>query len=409
MYCRMISDPLSPRSSSAPIGISAVSTFKPSWILPNDWFETMARKFEHHTGIKQRPVSTEDEVALAVHAVNNLVRETACDMQHCAGVVFTSPSFVPLPIARELMDEQQAEREQLDAAAARFVKEMGIQPRQVVAGNTYCAGYATALSIVLDNMNASINLQADEFILVLTASRISRITDYACRQSSALFGDLATATMISRLDSEAYPVHFELLGANVEETPTNRPFFQFFRRSEVLTPTSDGGKRFDSERVVFSLDGMGIADAAPRAMASAASKMLDETGWTTRNIDYIVPHQAGSGIVRFAEMKLEEAGFTADVINGMARDIGNVSSGSVPYTLNKLWNQLDGNILCPIASVGPPGECTVAQGCIALRSTPIHHDLVRQASSSVHSVPVSALSVSQNSVLLANSGTASMP
>lgn len=388
----MIRDRLSRRTSEAPIGISAVSTHQPPWVLPNDWFETMARKFEHHTGIRQRPVSTEDEVRLAVHATNNVVRETACDMHHCAGVVFTSPSFVPMPIAHELMDQQQAELEQLDLAAARFVEELGIRPRQVVANNTYCAGYATALSIVLETMKAATDLQPDEFILVITASRISRITDYACRQSSALFGDMATATLISRLDSDEYPVHFELLGSRVEETPTNRPFFQFFRRSEVLTPTSDGGKRLEPERVVFSLDGMGIADAAPRAMASAANKMLDETGLTTGNIDYIVPHQAGSGIVRFAEMKLQEAGFTAEVINGMAAEVGNVSSGSVPYTLNKLWNQLDGNILCPIASVGPPGKCSVAQGCIALRSTPIHHALVRASSSSAHSVPGSAQS-----------------
>ena len=107
-------------------------------------------------------------------------------------------------------------------------------------------------------------------------------------------------------------------------------------------------------------------------MASAASEMLGETGLTPEDIRFVIPHQAGSGIVRFAEMKLREAGFSAEVINGMASQVGNVSSGSVPYTLDKLWRQLDGNILCPIASVGPPGECAVAQGCIALRSTSLH-------------------------------------
>jgi 3-oxoacyl-[acyl-carrier-protein] synthase-3 len=277
------------------------------------------------------------------------------------------------------MDEDRAQQEQLDRAAERFVERLGVQPRQSVAANTYCAGYATALSTVMHTVNPTIDLQPDEFILVLTASRISRITDYACRQSSALFGDLATATMISRLNSNRYPVHFELLGAHVEEKPTNRPFFQFSLREKVLTPTCDGGQRFDPQRIVFSLDGMGIADTAPRAMASAASDMLRETGLAPENIDYIVPHQAGSGIVRLAEMKLREAGFTADVINGMASEVGNVSSGSVPYTLGKLWQQLDGNILCPIASVGPPGKCSVSQGCIALRSTPIHQFKTRAA------------------------------
>jgi 3-oxoacyl-[acyl-carrier-protein] synthase III len=371
----MISTQLSRHLEPAPIGVSAVSTFQPPWILPNEWFETIGRKFVKHTGILQRPISMEDEVELAIHATENLMRETGCDLRNCVGLVFTSPSFVPMPVARRYMDKDRAQQEQLDLAAARFVERMGIQPRQLIAVNNYCAGYATALSTVIETINPAIDLQPNEFILVLTASRISRITDYSCRQSSALFGDLATATVISRLDSTKYPVHFELLGAHVEQKPTNRPFFQFSLRKEVLAPTYEGGQRFDPERIVFSLDGMGIADAAPRAMASAASDMLDETGLAPENIDYIVPHQAGSGIVRFAEMKLREAGFTAEVINGMTRDVGNVSSGSVPYTLGKLWQQLDGTILCPIASVGPPGECVVAQGCIALRSTAIHRAL----------------------------------
>ena len=321
----------------------------------------------------------EDEVALAIHATEKLIAETGCDMRNCAALVFTSPSFVPMPVARELMDESRAEQEELHLAAERFVDRIGIQPRQVIATNTYCAGYATALSAVLQTINPTIDLQQDEFILVLTASRISRITDYACRQSSALFGDLATATMISRLDNISNPVHFELFGARVEEVATNRPFFEFSLRKQVLAPTCEGGQRFDPERVVFSLDGMGIADTAPRAMASAASDMLEETGLEPQNIQYIVPHQAGSGIVRFAEMKLREAGFTADVINGMASTVGNVSSGSVPFTLDKLWHQLDGNILCPVASVGPPGKCAVSQGCIALRSTAAHQSHTRAA------------------------------
>lgn len=369
----MIRNIESSRNEAPPsLGIAAISTFQPPWQLPNEWFENIARKFVNHTGILKRRVSLEDEVTLAVHAAENLIRDTGCQMQKCAGIVFTSPSFVPLPLARKYMDEARAQEEELDRAADQFVRRMQLHPRQVVAVNTYCAGYASALAIVLDALNPTIDLRPDEFILVLTASRISRITDYSCRQSSALFGDLATATMVTRLDCDRYPTHFELLDAHVQETSTNRPFFQFALRQQVLVPTTDGGQSFESERIVFSLDGMGIADAAPRAMASAASEMLNETGMRPENIQYIVPHQAGSGIVRLAEMKLRDAGFTGTVVNGMTKEVGNVSSGSVPYTLNQLWHQLDGNILCPVASVGPPGEPAVAQGCIALRSTPIH-------------------------------------
>ena len=67
-------------------------------------------------------------------------------------------------------------------------------------------------------------------------------------------------------------------------------------------------------------------------------------------------------------MKSESLGLTADVVSGMAKEVGNVSSGSVPYTLKRLWGQLDGNLVCPVAAVGGPGKSEVSQGCILFRS-----------------------------------------
>lgn len=354
------------------LGISAVSTFRPPRQLSNDWFEGMPRKFVKHTGIQSRPVSDEDEVTQAIRATELLVAETRCDLSKCAAVVFTSPSFVPMPLARKHLGPDEARQEQLSRAAWQFVDAIGVKPRRVQATNTFCAGYARALELVLHKINPELNLASDEFILVLTSSRISRITDYSCPTSGALFGDLATATIIARSDSEHYPIHFDLLDARVDHQETNRPFFKFQLKEKVPTPTHDGGKAFDSQRFVFSLDGMGIADIAPRAMAASAAEMVRETGGNPEEIQHVLPHQAGFAIVRLTEMKLRDEGFTGKVINGMTHDIGNVSSGSIPYSLNAMWDELHGDIVCPIASVGPPGKNRVAQGCIALRATPLH-------------------------------------
>jgi len=224
---------VSSRKRTQALGISAISTFKPDWILGNDWFESIPRKFAKHTGILERPVSEVDEVSLAVEAVNNLVAEYSVDLKQCAAVIFSSPSFVPLPIAKVYLDEQRATNENLDDAAQQFVDKANLQPRQLLIDSTYCAGYATALSRVLDSYESAFDLAEDEFVLVVTASRISRITDYSCRQTAGLFGDLATATVVSRMDSEIYPVHFQLLDASVELQPTNRPFFNFLKRQDV--------------------------------------------------------------------------------------------------------------------------------------------------------------------------------
>ncbi|MEM7783081.1 MAG: 3-oxoacyl-[acyl-carrier-protein] synthase III C-terminal domain-containing protein, partial [Planctomycetota bacterium] len=121
-------------------------------------------------------------------------------------------------------------------------------------------------------------------------------------------------------------------------------------------------------RIVFSLDGMGIADIAPRAMANAATKMIKKNDLQPEQIAGIVPHQAGAGIVRLTGMKLEQAGFEVAPINGLTSELGNVSSGSVPYALHQHWNDLEGNILCPVAAVGSPGKPEVSQGCVLLKA-----------------------------------------
>ncbi len=363
--------PLSPAGRSergVPIGISAVESYRPTWSLGNDWYQpAMPRKFAQHTGILTRGIAEEDEVLLGVRAMEALCRERSLRLADCAGLVVTCPSLIPARVARRFLSPTAARREQPMRVAGAMAEQLGIAPRRILGINSFCSGYARAMALVLQTLGARRGLHPDEFVLVVTTNRISRITDFGCPQAGALFGDLATATLISRCDSQRYPVRFELLDANYRKLPAAQAYFDFDLRQNVLVPTRMGGKSFEPERLVFRLDGMGIADTAPRAMADAAASLLASNRLTPDQVRFVVPHQAGAGIVRFTQMKLEAAGISAEVINGLTRDTGNVSSGSVPYALQRYWGQLHGTILCPVAAVGAPGVPEVSQGCILLR------------------------------------------
>jgi 3-oxoacyl-[acyl-carrier-protein] synthase III len=147
----------------------------------------------------------------------------------------------------------------------------------------------------------------------------------------------------------------------------------------VPAPRADGGVEQTAERVVFSLNGMAIADVAPRAMAGAVGKALEATGLSGGDVQYVVPHQAGQRIVEFTGMKLEALGVRGELINGMTRHIGNVSSGSIPYALKRHWSRLVGVVACPTAAVGSPGVAEVSQGCVLLKSTAVHERRQRVA------------------------------
>jgi 3-oxoacyl-[acyl-carrier-protein] synthase III len=140
----------------------------------------------------------------------------------------------------------------------------------------------------------------------------------------------------------------------------------------VPLPAPDGGTTHADHRLVYSLDGMAIAEIAPRSMSAAVAAAVAASGLSVGDVRFVVPHQAGSGIVRFTGMKLEEYGIGGELINGLTRHTGNVSACSIPHALKETWPRLTGVIACPNAAVGSPGKAEVLQGCILLRSTPFH-------------------------------------
>lgn len=358
------------RESQHPeIGIAAIAAYAPSWKLSNDWFGSkLPNKFVHQTGIVTRHVSEEDEVLMAVRAAEKLQREFPCEWRDCAGIIFSAPSFVPLQVVKHYCTEDRVQQEHLPKAARRFAQHLGLENRSVHAVNWFCSGFAKGLQIALRPQDRKLILQQNQFLLVVNSSRISRITDYGCRQTGALFGDMATVTLISRTDSPLYPPHFQILYADAKRYATDGVFFDFHLRENVVSPSIAGQHQTDAQRLVFSLNGMGIAESAPRAMTKALAEACEVLGLPFGDLRFVVPHQAGAGIVRLAAMKMESAGVRGQVVNGIANDIGNVSSCSIPYALNKMWNNLDGYIACPTAAVGQPGRPEMSQGCIVLKT-----------------------------------------
>ena len=160
-----------------------------------------------------------------------------------------------------------------------------------------------------------------------------------------------------------------LVYAAAERQPADGAFFNYHLRENVVVPRPGGGRGVEPARVVFSLDMMGLGDGAARAMADAAAKALRATEIRPDEVDFVVPHQAGTAVVRLAAMKLEELGIRGEVINGLTRDVGNISSSSVPYTLQQNWDRLHGTIICPTAAVGRPGRAQLSQGCVVLKAT----------------------------------------
>ncbi|MBU6275444.1 MAG: hypothetical protein KGQ61_02295 [Planctomycetes bacterium] len=355
------------------LGIAAIAVHEPDWSLDNGWFgPEMPRKFRHHTGIEARGISLDDELTMAIAAVRRLVRQTGCDLADCRGILLVSPSLIPPSVAQRYLGPAAAACERPGHAARALVRRLGLDRCRAIGINWFCSGFARALAL-LDDRWAPRGLFGDDgFALVVVTNRISRITDYGCRQTGGLFGDMATATLVAPVTSSRYPVHFTIEHAHATKVGVARPAFDFHVADTVPVPTPAGGSRIDRHRLVYSLDGMAIADAAPRAMAAAVADALAATGLSGGDVDHVVPHQAGAGIVRFTGMQLEPLGIRCPPLNGMTARTGNVSACSIPHALHHAWDDLHGLVACPTTAVGSPGRAEISRGCIILRSTADH-------------------------------------
>lgn len=362
------------RPAPAPLGIAAIATHQPPWEVENGWFgDLLPRKFAHHTGIEARRISITDEVTMGVEAVRTLQRETGCDLARCRGIAFVSPSFIPASVARRNLDPARAADERPGRAARKLARLVGAHACRTVGLNWFCCGYSRALDLVRRRWAPRLTLGPEDFLLVVVATRISRITDYSCTQTGGLFGDMASATLLAPPAGRRHPVHFEILHAAAEKVPAEKPAFDFHIRRDVPVPTAGGGRDHAAERLVYSIDGMAIAELAPRVMAAAVGDALVAAGLSGDEVDFVVPHQAGMGIVRFLGMQLESLGVRGELVNGLTRRTGNISACSVPHALRETWSRLRGVVACPTAAVGAPGRPEALRGCVLLRATP-HHE-----------------------------------
>ena len=367
-------------SAATPLGISAIALHQPQWELENSWFgDAMPRKFTHHTGIEARAISLDDEVTMGLHAVRQLQRETGCNLTDCRGIVFVSPSMLPASTARQHLKPAEVAGERPSRAARQLARLLGMPHARTIGLNWFCCGYSRSLSLICRRWAPRLDLRQDQYLLVVAATRISRITDYSCRQTAGLFGDMASATLLAPPTNRRHPPHFTILHADAEKQPAEKSAFNFQMRPSVAFPTPDGGTAHDEQRLVYSLDGMAIAEIAPRAMSAAVAKALSASGLSGADVNFVVPHQAGSGIVRFTGMKLDEYGVQGELINGLTRRTGNVSACSVPHALKQTWHRLRGLIACPTAAVGSPGKPEILQGCILLKATALHERLTSAA------------------------------
>ena len=195
------------------------------------------------------------------------------------------------------------------AAACLLQKELGFPEDTICFDlNAACSGflYGTAVARGL------LATLGGRYALVIGTEALSRLMNPADRSTCVLFGDGAGAAV------------FEL-------TDTTVPFAITLGARGDAAIHAGGPSRAGSAPI--SMDGRAVFRFAVDALPKCLHTVLDETGLTLDNLDWVVCHQANSRIIDHCVKALHADG--AKFYKNMDRH-GNTSAASIPVALNEL-------------------------------------------------------------------------
>ena len=247
------------------------------------------------TGIRTRHYCTEGENAatLAIAAAKQALQRSGlapADIACCVCATLSAPDTTPSVAC------------QVQAALALPENRPALDVNAACSGFLYGTAVARGLLATLGG----------RYALVIGTEALSRLMDPTDRSTCVLFGDGAGAAV------------FEL-------TDTSAPFAITLGARGDAAIHAGGPSRAGSAPI--SMDGRAVFRFAVDALPKCLHTVLDETGLTLDNLDWVVCHQANSRIIDHCVKALHADG--AKFYKNMDRH-GNTSAASIPVALNEL-------------------------------------------------------------------------
>jgi len=280
-------------------------------IIRSDW---QPAKIEEKVGVRQRHVCSQDETALdlAEKACEKLFENNNYDRSKIDFVLLCtqSPDYF-LPTTACLLQSRLKLR--TDIGALDF--------------NLGCSGYIYGLGLARGLIEAGIA----ENILLVTSETYSKYIHYNDIALRSIFGDGATATIVSKSDSSG--IKKLVLGTDGREEYANNLIVKnggmrnrYNENAEVYTDES--GNQYTDNNLY--MNGPEIFNFTIQKVPPLISSTLEKNNLGLEDIDYFIFHQANKYMLNYLrkKIKIPEDKFYIDLT-----DTGNTVSSSIPIAL----------------------------------------------------------------------------
>ena len=290
------------------IGIAAIGISVPEKILTNSDLEKMVDTSDEwivsRTGIRERHVLRPDE-GLRLH----VLRSARTAMER-AGV---GPDDLDFIISSAMIPDRFCPAQSYELAH-------DIEAKRVFCLdlNVACTGLVYALGLA-ESLIKSRGLRCG---LITASEQMTTVTDYNDRNTCILFGDAASAVLVTTAEPSHRIIYTEL-GA----TPEACEDVVIGGLKDVLNDRQ--------ANLWFRQDGRKVFKFALQKTREIYESVPPKAGLRPEDIKYVVPHQANGRII--------EGG--ADAVHGKAEFIsvidryGNTSAASIGLALHDSWNR----------------------------------------------------------------------
>ena len=256
------------------VTIVGTGSYVPEKIMTNKEFEKVGSSDEwiyNTLGIKERRIATDNE------ATSDLAAQAGLRAIENANL---TAGDIDLVILATTTPDRQA------PAAACFVQDK-IKAYNAAAFDitAVCSGFLYGMSIGRQYIAGG----ASDNVLVIGADTFSKVTDWK-RRDSVFFGDGAGAAVLSHTDENsgflAYRLCADGRGKNGFTIPGGG--------SEMPIST----KVIDDRLHYWHMDGKKVFESATKVLPDVIKRVLDDAGLKAEDIDCIVPHQPGKGMLK---------------------------------------------------------------------------------------------------------------
>jgi 3-oxoacyl-[acyl-carrier-protein] synthase-3 len=180
--------------------------------------------------------------------------------------------------------------------------------------NAACAGFIYALSVA----EGLILTKRHKNILIVSAERMSKHTDWKDRSTCVLFGDGAGAVVVT----EGEALKFIRLTVKPDT-------------SLLYIECGNGNSPFAPEKKTgyLHMRGQDVFKFAVTNIDTNVKAAMDSLNMTPDDIDYFIFHQANKRIIDYARAKLRQP---EDKIPLNIENTGNISSATIPILLDRM-------------------------------------------------------------------------